>query len=250
MEIHHIDCLKYLKTVESQFDLVIADPPYFEICGDFDFVFPSVDHYIGWCQEWIIACNRALKPHGSMYLWGKMGYGKGFALPRLAQWVEDAGYFRIINWITQKNSRGRGTKRGFMEAREELLLLAKSKEYTWNCAYTEERSVRKDLGFDGKPRKNEYKRASDVWTDITEASQSSHQRFSLPNGKLFPTVKPLKGCRRIIGASSNPGDWVYIPFGGVGSEAVACQEMGRNFVLTEINADCIAICKERLNDKN
>jgi site-specific DNA-methyltransferase (adenine-specific) len=225
-----------MKTVpDGTFDLIIADPPYFEIHGDFDFVWASLDDYLDWSKKWITEAHRVLKTTGSFYLWGKIGFGKGFALFKLADWFESENLFLIRNWITQRNTRGRGTKRGYMEAREELVFATKSDNYTWNPAYTAEKSNRTDLGADGKPRKNEFKRVSDVWIDIAEASQSSHQRFRLSDGTSFPTVKALGLCERIIAASSHPGDRVFIPFGGSGSEAVACHKLSRQWDLTEID---------------
>ena len=240
----NVDCMRYLKEAESaSFDLVIADPPYFQIVhgggvcplGEFDFVWGSLDEYLNWCKKWIRGCHRILKETGSFYLWGAIGYNRGFSLPKLADWIEEEELFKIQNWITQRNSRGVGMKRGFMCAREELVYMTKSDAYTWNPAYTTEKTKRKDLGADGKPRKNQYKRCSDVWCDIAEASQSSKERFKTGDGSSFPTVKALKLCGRIIEASTNEGDRVYIPFGGAGSEAVACKLLNRDFVVTETN---------------
>lgn len=234
--IFHGDCLEYMSTLSDEsVDLIIADPPYFRIKGDFDFIWQNVDEYVEWCKKWILESKRILKSTGSFYLWGKIGFGKGFALFKLADWMEQNFVFEIRNWITQRNTRGRGTKRGFMESREELIFATKTDRFTWNTAYTSEKSTRKDLGFDGKIRKNKFKRVSDVWIDIAESSQSSKQRFYLEDGTAFPTVKPLAACERIISASSNPGDLVFIPFGGSGSEAVACQRLKRNWNLCEID---------------
>ncbi len=230
------DCLEYIKTFPNDsVDLIIADPPYFQIKGEFDFIWKDLDEYLDWSKKWILECKRILKPTGSFYLWGKIGYGKGFALFQLAYWIEENSIFKIRNWITQRNTRGRGTKKGFMEAREELIFATKTDKFTWNTAYTSEKNNRKDPGFDGKPRKNKLKRASDVWIDIAESSQSSKQRFYLEDGTSFPTVKPLDACKRIVSASSNQNDLVFIPFGGSGSEAVACQSLKRNWTLCEIN---------------
>lgn len=235
--IHTCDCRVYLESVAANtFDLIIADPPYFQIRGEFDFAWRDVDEYVVWSRGWISECHRVLKDTGSFYLWGKIGFGKGFPLFKIADWMESSGLFSVRNWITQRNTRGRGTKRGFMEAREELVFATKSDSYTWNPAYTEEPTNRTDPGFDGKSRKSLFKRASDVWIDISEASQSSKQRFSLADGTPFPTVKPLLACNRIITSSSNPGDNVFIPFGGSGSEAVACEKLGRNWQLTEVDS--------------
>ena len=235
-KIYNEDCIKYMKTLPNEcVDLIIADPPYFKICGEFDFIWETVDEYIEWCKIWTIECNRILKDNGSFYIWGAIGYNNGFPLFKIIDFLESNTELKTINWITQRNTRGRGTTKGYMRAREELVYMAKGKNYTWNTAYTNERSNRKDLGYDGKPRKNEFKRCSDVWIDITEASQSSKQRFKLKDGTSFPTVKSLKLCDRIIKSSSNEGDLVYIPFAGSGSEIISCINNNRNYLATEIN---------------
>lgn len=234
--IYNEDCINFMKKLPNEsIDLIIADPPYFEICGEFDFIWKSLDDYLNWSKEWILQCYNILKPSGSIYIWGKIGFGKGYSLFKIADWIENEKLFIIKNWITQRNTRGRGTKKGYIEAREELLFCVKSNQCTWNIAYTEEKSNRKDLGFDGKPRKNEFKRCSDVWIDIAEASQSSNERFKTFNGKTFPTVKAQKLCNRIILASSNENDLVYIPFAGSGSEIESCIKNKRNWIATEIN---------------
>ena len=91
----------------------------------------------------------------------------------------------------------------------------------------------------GNLEKNEFKRCSDVWIDIAEASQSSKERFQLLSGNSFPTVKAQKLCNRIIKASSNENDIVYIPFAGSGSEIVSCINNKRNWLATELNKEYI-----------
>jgi DNA modification methylase len=235
-KIHATDCIDFMQSLpDSCIDLIIADPPYFEIFSDFDYVWNDVNEYISWCKLWLCGTKRILKDTGSIYMWGKIGYGKGFALMKIADWIETSNLFTIVNWITQRNTRGRGVKRGYIDAREELLFMVNSSTYTWNNSYTSIPSNRKDLGANGKPRKNKFKRCTDVWIDISEASQSSKQRFKDITGKSFPTVKSLKLCDRIIQASSNPGDLVYIPFAGSGSEIISCITLNRNWIATEKN---------------
>lgn len=245
------DCLEIMKGIEDKsIDLIIADPPYFEIYGDFDFIFKSKEEYIEWCKNWILECKRILKSNGTLMLWGKIGHELGMCFPQIALWLENSGCFYVKDWITQRNCRGRGTKKGYMSAREELLFLTNDKhKFTWNTAYTEEKSNRKDLGFDGKPRKNEFKRCSNVWCDITEASQSSKERFKLSNGGGFPTVKALKLCDRIIKAHSNENDLVFIPFAGSGSEIVSCIKNNRRCIATELSNEYIEeIIKPRIEN--
>jgi len=88
------DCLEIIKDIEScSIDLIIADSPYFEICGEFDYVWKTADEYIKWCKTWILECKKILKPTGSFYIWGKVGHGKGMCFPKLATWIEDNNDF-------------------------------------------------------------------------------------------------------------------------------------------------------------
>lgn len=249
-QIYNKDCIEYMKTLPDKcIDLVIADPPYFQICGEFDYKWKTVDEYVEWCKKWIIEIHRIIKDTGSFYLWGVIGYNRGYPLFKIADWIEQNDLFKVQNWITQRNTRGRGVSRNYMKAREELIYMTKSNLYTWNTAYTDEKSSRKDLGANGKPRTNEYKRCSNVWIDITEASQSSKERFKLKSGKTFPTVKAQKLCDRIINASSNEDDLVYIPFAGSGSEVISCIRNNRKWLATEINVGYIdEIIKPRIEE--
>ena len=249
-KIHNMDCVEGLKLLpDESVDLIIADPPYFEIYGEFDFVFESQEQYLNWCKQWILECRRVLKPSGTFYLWGAIGIKKGLSFPKLAIWIEEENVFNIVNWITQRNTKIRANYKGFPQAREELLFCVKDKKtFTWNPSYTDEPNTRKDLQSNGKPRKNKYKRCTDVWFDIAEANQSSKERFKMDNGKNFPTVKALKLCKRIIEASSNEGDTILIPFVGSGSECVSAKMLDRNYIGFELNKEYINIANKRLND--
>jgi site-specific DNA-methyltransferase (adenine-specific) len=62
----------------------------------------------------------------------------------------------------------------------------------------------------------------------------------------YPTQKPLGVLRRIIAASSNPGDTVLDFFAGSGTTGAACLELGRDCILMDNNHEAIAIMKRRL----
>lgn len=75
-QIYNKDCIEYMKTLPDKcIDLVIADPPYFQICGEFDYKWETVDEYVEWCKKWIIEIHRIIKDTGSFYLWGVGGVG-------------------------------------------------------------------------------------------------------------------------------------------------------------------------------
>lgn len=224
------DCINEFKKLENEsVDLIIADPPYFEVCGDFDFnVWKSRSDYLNWCREWLLEAKRVLKNTGTMILWGGVGE-KQMNIAYLAVMIEEENILIRKNWVTQRNSRGYGTKRNYMSAREDFLFLVKSKDYTFNIPYTQEKSKRKDLGANGKPRTNEFKRVSNVWSDLTEASQSSIERC------WHPTVKSQSICDRLIKTHSNENDLIFIPFCGAGSEVISAINNNRNFIATELS---------------
>ena len=239
-EIAKCDVLDYLKTLNNEsIDLIIADPPYFQVYGKFDFTFKSEKEYIEWCKKWLLECKRVLKDTGTLILYGSLGK-RQITFARLAVMIEDEEMFLRQNWITQRNTRGIGTKTNYMSAREDILFLTKTKNYTFNIPYLEEKSERKDLGSNGKPRKNKFKRVSNVWYDIAEASQSSIERCE------HPTVKAQKLCDRIIQTHSNENDIVLIPFLGSGSEMISAIKNNRKAIGCEIDEKYVILALERV----
>lgn len=82
------ECLDLLKTIpDGTVDLVLTDPPYNigvttqhsgkHITHDWD----KIDHYVDWCIQWILECQRVLKFNGVLYFWHNH-------IPQIAQLLE------------------------------------------------------------------------------------------------------------------------------------------------------------------
>jgi site-specific DNA-methyltransferase (adenine-specific) len=70
-----------------------------------------------------------------------------------------------------------------------------------------------------------------------------------PTGKEktgYPTQKPVGILRRIIQASSKPGDVVLDFFAGSGTTGFVANELGRKFILVDQNPESIEVIKNRL----
>jgi site-specific DNA-methyltransferase (adenine-specific) len=70
-----------------------------------------------------------------------------------------------------------------------------------------------------------------------------------PTGKEktgYPTQKPAGILRRIIQASSKPGDVVLDFFAGSGTTGFVANELGRRFILVDQNPESIQVIKDRL----
>ena len=61
-----------------------------------------------------------------------------------------------------------------------------------------------------------------------------------------PTIKPLSIIRNLVETSSKPNSLVLDPFIGSGTTAVACRELGRNYIGFEIDTAYHTKCLERL----
>ena len=88
-------------------------------------------------------------------------------------------------------------------------------------------------GKDGRIRRKLYAleqlgpKVGDVWTDIAPL-QSGVQRFG------YPTQKPIPLLRRLIEASTDPGQTVFDPFCGCGTTIYAAHEAHRRWIGCDI----------------
>lgn len=208
------------KISSSSVDLVIADPPYYHMKGDFDFIYQSVQEYLEWCYEWVSECYRILKPTGAFYCWGS-----GQMLDKLSVNVLDKFSWikrNLIVWNYKTGRPGKGTYRN--EA--EFLWFYSNPLHEVNH---DEIRIPYCEGSKKDKRKNpKGKSCGNVW---------EYSRI-MPNFKeatAHPTQKPEKLAERILLASSKPGDLVVIPFAGSGSEIVQSIKNGRDFIASEIN---------------
>ena len=130
-------------------------------------------------------------------------------------------------------------------------LLSKKKGYTFNVQYG---NIKRN--YIRKCGKSYYKRVVNVWIEIENDEFPAQNIFDDINEKtyediykqrtqeysldtksksLHSTQKPIQLCDRLIKASSNENDLIYIPFAGSGSEIISCINNNRNYLATEIN---------------
>lgn len=62
----------------------------------------------------------------------------------------------------------------------------------------------------------------------------------------YATQKPEGVLRRIVQASSNPGDWLLDFFAGSGTLGSVALQLDRNFVLIDNNPEAVAVMRKRL----
>ena len=96
-KIYHLDFLKNTLPDKCA-NLIIADPPYFEVKGDFDFIWKSFEEYLKDVEKWAIECKRLLADNGTLFWYG---HAKKIAY---AQVIFDKHFNLINNLVWDKGS--------------------------------------------------------------------------------------------------------------------------------------------------
>jgi DNA modification methylase len=94
--VHNIDFLNN-DLPDKCANLIIADPPYYKVKGDFDFIWKTFEDYLADVEKWAIECKRILADNGTL-LW--YGDAKNIAY---AQIIFDK-HFDLLNSIVWENT--------------------------------------------------------------------------------------------------------------------------------------------------
>jgi len=81
---------------------------------------------------------------------------------------------------------------------------------------------------------------------FNEHCKNTVWKYPVGRNRLHPTQKPRALFEYLIGASSNKGDLVLDPCAGSGTTGVACQNLGREYILIEKELEYYQICLDRL----
>lgn len=223
------DCLSELPV--EQLPLIICDPPYGGIVKE-DWDKMKAEGYLDIVKH----CEPRLIDGGSLYLWGGIGRYKDRVFFEFLSRVEDETNMRLANLITWNKRRAYGKKDDYLFTREECAWLVKGeKPAIFNIPLLDEK--RGYAGYNKDyPAKSEFKRRTNVWTDITEIFR----------GKNHPTEKPVRLSEIMIETHTNPGDWVADFFAGSGSAGVAAVKLNRHFFGSEREAKYVDLMRQRL----
>jgi site-specific DNA-methyltransferase (adenine-specific) len=98
MEINKIYNINFLENTlpDKCAKLIIADPPYFEIKGAFDFIWSDLKAYLLDVEKWAIECKRLLADNGTLFWYG---HAKNIAY---SQVILDEHFELINNLVWEK----------------------------------------------------------------------------------------------------------------------------------------------------
>ena len=202
--------------------------------------------FLCWMAVRVLEMHRVLKDTGSIYL---------HCDPTASHYLKammDAIFGRknFRNEIVWHYSNLSATKRYFPRKHDIIFFYVKSNaNWTFNAdsvriPYSESSLNRvqyKGSGFASK--------AKGSWLQKKGKIPDSVWDIPLLKGKErtgYPTQKPLALYKRMIAASSNPGDMVLDPFAGCATTCVAAEQLGRQWIGIDIEEESGDVIRERL----
>ena len=196
--------------------------------------------------------RELMAPHGSLYI--HVDPTVGHAVKLLADEVFGPDAFqREIVWRIGWVSGFKSAARNWIRNHDLIFFYVKDpKRFTFNKHY-----VPYPEGYrrrDGALPKGKGVPMDDVW-NASPAELELRGRDSLDSIQIksfsteksgYATQKNESLLRRIVTASSNPGDLVVDAFCGSGTTAVVAAELGRRFIACDASAPAIAIATKRV----
>ncbi len=252
-EIIQGDCLKEIRNLpEEAFQLIIADPPYFQVLlGEhWDNQWASEDEYLAWTLEWIRECGRTLRNDGLFYIFGQLGKREHAWLHVSSRAAQILQFHDMIIWDRAVGYNERGDS--FTPCYEMILVLRKRENAqpyfnkdAVRIPYDSEtiQSYLNDKRYKDRQARLQHLQKGKYATNILRVPSlkgSSKEKAG------HPSQKPIKLIESLILSSSRPGDVVFDPFLGSGTTAVVAEKNNRKWLGIEINPHYVEIAEKRL----
>lgn len=194
----------------------------------------AFDDYLGFLEPRLVEAHRVLAPWGSLYF--HIDYREVHYCKVLLDGI--FGRASFLNEIIWAYDYGARTRRRWPAKHDNILVYVKDPaSYIFNAEEVD-REPYMAPGLVGPEKAARGKLPSSVWWH-TIVSPTGKERTG------YPTQKPLGVLRRIVTASSRPGDLVLDFFAGSGTTGVAAAELGRDFLLVDNNPAALTVMAAR-----
>jgi site-specific DNA-methyltransferase (adenine-specific) len=195
----------------------------------------SFDDYLAFLEPRLVEAHRVLAETGTLYLhldYREVHYGRILL---------DGIFGRecFLNEIIWAYDYGGRPKNRWPAKHDNILVYVKDPSSYWFDAEAVEREPYMAPGLVTPEKAERGKLPTDVWWH-TIVSPTGKEKTG------YPTQKPEGVLRRIIQASSRPGDWVLDPFAGSGTTGAVAHSLDRRYLLVDQSPDAIAVMGTRL----
>lgn len=194
------------------------------------------DDYLAFLEPRLTEAYRVLAPHGSFYF--HVDYHEVHYCKVLLDNIFGRDCF--LNEVIWAYDYGGRPKNRWPPKHDNILLYVKDiSNYVFNVEEIE-RIPYMAPGLVGPEKAARGKLPTDTWWHTIVPTNGAEKTG-------YPTQKPLGILRRIIQASSRPGELVLDFFAGSGTTGAAALELGRRFLLVDNNPEALQVMARRFD---
>jgi len=194
------------------------------------------DDYLAFLEPRLIEAHRVLAPRGSFYF--HVDYREVHYCKVLLDSI--FGRKSFLNEIIWAYDYGGRPKDRWPPKHDNILLYVKDRsDYVFNVDEIE-RIPYMAPGLVGPEKAARGKLPTDTWWHTIVPTNGSEKTG-------YPTQKPMGILRRIVQASSSPGDVVLDFFAGSGTTGAAALELGRRFILVDDSSEALEVMARRFD---
>jgi site-specific DNA-methyltransferase (adenine-specific) len=196
----------------------------------------TFDDYLSFIEPRLRQAHRLLAEDGTLYV--HLDYREVHYVKVLLD--EIFGRECFLNELIWAYDYGARAKNRWPAKHDTILVYVKDPKSYWFDSDAVDREPYMAPGLVTPEKAQRGKLPTDVWWH-TIVSTNGAERTG------YPTQKPHGILRRIVQASSEPGDLVLDFFAGSGTTGAAALELGRRALLVDESPDAVAVMRKRLS---
>jgi site-specific DNA-methyltransferase (adenine-specific) len=197
----------------------------------------SFDDYVGFLGPRLEHARRLLTDTGTLYL--HLDYREAHYCKIL---LDDLfGREAFLNEIIWAYDYGARSKRRWPTKHDTILVYVRDPARYYFNADTVDREPYMAPGLVTPEKAARGKLPTDVWWHTIVPTNGREKTG-------YPTQKPEGIVRRMVSASTRPGDWCLDFFAGSGTLGAVAKDLGRHYVLIDANPEAVRVAKARIGD--
>jgi site-specific DNA-methyltransferase (adenine-specific) len=197
----------------------------------------AFDDYIGFLEPRLLEARRLLTSSGTLYF--HIDYREAHYCKLLLD--EIFGRECFLNEIVWAYDYGARTKRRWPAKHDTIFVYVKDACSYYFDSEAVDREPYMAPGLVTAEKAARGKLPTDVWWHTIVPTSGAEKTG-------YPTQKPEGIVRRIVQASTRPGDWCLDFFAGSGTLGAVAAKLGRRYVLVDSSPDAIAVMRKRLSE--
>jgi site-specific DNA-methyltransferase (adenine-specific) len=195
----------------------------------------SFDDYLGFLEPRLLEAHRLLAREGTLYF--HIDYRESHHCKLLLD--EIFGRECFLNELIWAYDYGARAKRRWPAKHDTILVYVKDPAAYFFDSEEVDREPYMAPGLVSAEKVAKGKLPTDVWWHTIVATNGREKTG-------YPTQKPEGIVRRMVQASSRPGDWCLDFFAGSGTLGAVAAKLGRRYVLIDSNPEAVRVMRARL----